>query len=115
MIDAGDRSQREALLGVGISIRALYAARAAMVLFWMGFVFGIMFSLGFVRRSFGAETALETGMWWVAALAGWMVVWGAFWGIGNLHYRRVLAANKQATGLTGAEERFFGGVSDIST
>lgn len=115
LVDAGDRAQRGHLEGVGVSIRALYAARAAMMLFWMGFVFGLMVSLGFLRRAFGAGNAFEVTVWVLAGVASWAVVWGGFWLIGNFHYRRTLAANKAATGLTGAEERFFGGESDIST
>ena len=115
LVDVADRAQRAAIRGVGVSIRALYAARAAMMLFWMGFVFGLMVSLGFLRRAFGAAGALEVTAWVLGGVAAWAVVWGGFWWVGNLHYRRTLAANKAATGLTGAEERFFGGESDIST
>ena len=40
LTDIGDRSKRDDVAGVGISIRALYAARAAMVLSCAGFLFG---------------------------------------------------------------------------
>lgn len=115
MVDAADRSAREHLEGVGISIRALYAARTAMVLFWAGFFFGAMFSMGFVRQAFGAETLLGQCVWAVSALAAWAIVWGGFWKIGSLHYKRVLVSNKLATGLTGAEHDFFDGEHDHST
>src|SRR6266480_989484 len=67
LTDIGDRSKRDDVAGVGISIRALYAARAAMVLSSAGFLFGAAIGLMLFRRSFGATTLVERALWDVLA------------------------------------------------
>jgi len=115
LTDVADRTRREDVAGVGISIRALYAARAAMVLCCAGFLFGAMFGLMFVRRAFGAGSSAERWGWYAL---GALVFAGVWWGmtrIGKLHYDRTLAANREQTGLTGAEQDFFPEGYDHST
>lgn len=108
LTDVGDRSKKQDVEGLGIAIRALYAARAAMVLSCAGFVFGAAFALLFVREAFAADRSTAgAAMWWALAAA---VLAGFWWGmtrLGKLHYDRTLAANKRGTGLTGAENDFF--------
>jgi hypothetical protein len=107
LTDVGDRSKREDVAGLGISIRALYAARAAMVLSCAGFLFGAMFSLAFDRRSFGAGGPIERGFWWLCAAAVFGLVWWGMTRLGKFHFDRTLAANRERTGLSGAEDDFF--------
>lgn len=115
LTDVGDRARREDVKGVGIAIRALYAARAAMVLSCAGFLFGAMISAGVVRKGFGAA-GLARGLWWIGAVALFAFVWWGATRLGKLHYDRVLAANRAATGLSGAENDFFpDGEGDFST
>ena len=116
LTDVGDRSKREDVEGLGISIRALYAARAAMVLSCAGFLFGAMLGLGVVRQAFAAGVSSPAKAAWCAAA---LAVFGSFWWsmtrLGKAHYDRTLAANRAAAGLTGAEEDFFPAGYDHST
>lgn len=108
LTDVGDRSKKRDVEGLGIAIRALYAARAAMVLSCAGFVFGAAFALLFVREAFAAgRTAPGKALWWGLAA---LVLAGSWWGmtrLGKLHYDMTLARNKRQTGSTGAENDFF--------
>ena len=117
LTDVGDRSKRDDVEGLGIAIRALYAARAAMVLSCAGFVFGAAFALVFVREGFAADRGVPGRLLWWSIAA--IVFVGSWWGLtrlGKLHYDRTLAANKVSTGRTGAEEDFFpSGEHDFST
>ncbi len=115
LTDVADRTRREDVAGVGISIRALYAARAAMVLFCAGFLFGAMFGLMFVRRAFGAHSTTERLGWYAIAALVFAGVWWGMAKVGKLHYDRTLAANRVQTGLTGAEHDFFPEGYDHST
>lgn len=116
LTDVGDRSRREDVRGVGIAIRALYAARAAMVLSCGGFLAGAMIGLMFVREAVGATSIPARGGWIGVALLAFAAIWWGATRLGKLHYDRVLAANLAATGMTGAEHDFFpDGEGDFST
>lgn len=116
LTDVGDRTKRDDVEGLGISIRALYAARAAMVLSCAGFLFGAMLGLGVVRQAFGADvTSAARVVWSIAAVAVFGGFWWAMTRLGKAHYDRTLAANRAAVGLTGAEEDFFPAGYDHST
>lgn len=108
LTDVGDRSKKDDVAGLGIAIRALYAARAAMVMSCAGFVFGAAFALLFVREAYAANrTTAGFAGWWALAI---VVLVGSWWGmtrLGKLHYDMTLARNKRETGLTGAENDFF--------
>ncbi len=115
LTDVADRDRREDVAGVGISIRALYAARAAMVLSCFGFLAGSAFGLLLFRRSFGEE-GLAVAAWRLAAIGGFALVWWGMTRVGRLHFDRTLASNRERTGLTGAEHDFFPeGEHDLST
>ena len=115
LTDVGDRARREDVRGLGIAIRALYAARAAMVLSCAGFLFGAMLASGIVRRGFGVGGGARA-FWWTLAVAVFAFAWWGATRLGKLHYDRVLAANRAATGLSGAENDFFpDGEGDFST
>ena len=106
LTDIGDRSKRDDVAGVGISIRALYAARAAMVLSCAGFLFGAALGLSIFRQSFAAH-GIERGLWDLLAIAGFAFVWWGMTRVGRLHFDRTLASNRATTGLSGAEHDFF--------
>ncbi len=107
LTDIGDRSKRDDVAGVGISIRALYAARAAMVLSCAGFLFGAALGLAIFRQSFGAGTAAARIGWDFLAAASFAIVWWGSTRLGKLHFDRTLAGNRASTGLSGAEHDFF--------
>ena len=107
LTDIGDRTKRDDVVGVGISIRALYAARAAMVLSCAGFLFGAALGLGVFRQSFGTRVVWERAAWDLLAVASFAGVWWGMTRLGKLHFERTLAFNRTATGLTGAETDFF--------
>ena len=117
LTDVGDRSKRDDAEGLGIAIRALYAARAAMVLSCAGFLFGAAIALMFVREGFARDAStLTRALWWTVAAAAFAGTWWGMTRLGKLHYDRTLASNRAAAGLTGAEEDFFpGGDYDHST
>ena len=117
LTDVGDRTKRDDVEGLGIAIRALYAARAAMVLSCAGFLFGAAIALIVVREGFAAGNgALARGAWWTAAALTFAGTWWGMTRLGKLHYDRTLASNRASTGKTGAEEDFFpGGEYDHST
>ena len=107
LTDIGDRTKRDDVAGVGISIRALYAARAAMVLSCAGFLFGAAIGLMLFRRSFGATGMLQRGLWDALAIGVFSAIWWGLTRAGKLHFDRTLLANRVATGLSGAEHDFF--------
>lgn len=117
LVDVGDRSHRAEVAGLGIAIRALYAARAAMVLSCAGFLFGAALALMLVREGFAIDRGpAGRAFWWTLAAVAFAGTWWGMTRLGKLHYDRTLAANRAAAGLTGAEEDFFpGGDYDHST
>lgn len=115
LTDVGDRTKREDVVGLGISIRALYAARAAMVLSCAGFLFGAMFGLMFVRRAFGPDVPVGRWFWYLLGAVIFLAVWRGLTRLGKFHYDRTLAMNRENTGRTGAEADFFDGEFDHST
>lgn len=107
LTDIGDRGKRADVVGVGISVRALYAARAAMVLSCAGFLFGAALGLAVFRQSFGTRVLGLRILWDLGAVAAFAGVWWGMTRLGKLHFDRTLALNQTATGLTGAEHDFF--------